>query len=196
MNARRVQDPGARSSGGGVEASACVGPGQGSGMGPAGERSGGHDPNVAGPGRPAPVRLILPWPPSVNTYWRAVRGRNILSAKGRDYKRAAGSAIAIAGFPKFRGRCGIVLVLHPPDNRIRDVDNTLKPVLDALVSEGVIEADDSRILRWIRGEWATTESRTNPRVEVTVEPAPLGSVAKDRRRDPRRHEGEARCRMT
>lgn len=30
--------------------------------------------------------LTLPWPPSVNRYWRAVNGRNILSAEGRAYR--------------------------------------------------------------------------------------------------------------
>lgn len=43
--------------------------------------------------------LILPWPPSVNTYWRTFRGRMLISAHGRDYRvRAVAAAIAAERF--------------------------------------------------------------------------------------------------
>jgi Holliday junction resolvase RusA-like endonuclease len=32
------------------------------------------------------IEVTLPFPPSVNTYWRTFRGRMIISAKGREYR--------------------------------------------------------------------------------------------------------------
>ena len=36
------------------------------------------------------IELTLPWPPTVNTYWRNFGGRTIVSAKGRSYRKACG----------------------------------------------------------------------------------------------------------
>ena len=53
------------------------------------------------------------------------------------------------------------------DNRRRDVGNLEKPVTDLLVTHGVIEADDGRIVRGISLNW----SRDVVGVRVTVEAA-------------------------
>jgi crossover junction endodeoxyribonuclease RusA len=37
-------------------------------------------------------------------------------------------------------------MIHPPDNRRRDLDNVLKAVLDAIEAAGIIE-DDSQVRR-------------------------------------------------
>ena len=42
------------------------------------------------------MEIVLPYPPSVNTYWRAVKGRVILSKKGREYRHAVNVAVASA----------------------------------------------------------------------------------------------------
>jgi len=34
------------------------------------------------------IILILPFPPSVNGYWRNINGKTLISAKGRAYKKA------------------------------------------------------------------------------------------------------------
>ncbi|MGQ7093073.1 RusA family crossover junction endodeoxyribonuclease, partial [Escherichia coli] len=44
------------------------------------------------------MKLTLPFPPSVNTYWRApnsgpLKGRHLISARGRAYQSAACAAI-------------------------------------------------------------------------------------------------------
>jgi hypothetical protein len=44
------------------------------------------------------MKLVLPFPPSVNTYWRApnkgpLAGRHLISAAGRKYQSAACAAI-------------------------------------------------------------------------------------------------------
>lgn len=98
------------------------------------------------PGRAAPLAVVLPWPPSVNGYWRAFRSRIILSAKGRKYKQDASDALAeqAPGVHLGRGRMRVRLVLHPPTRRECDVDNYAKATLDALTAAG-IWADDAQV---------------------------------------------------
>jgi len=98
------------------------------------------------------ITLELPWPPSVNTYWRSpntgrLAGRTLISERGRDYRRAVADAIRTAGQPKAEpGRLDVALTVFPPDKRRRDLDNLPKGILDALTHAGVIE-DDSLIDR-------------------------------------------------
>jgi crossover junction endodeoxyribonuclease RusA len=44
------------------------------------------------------------------------------------------------------GRLGLWLELYPPDRRVRDIDNPLKALLDALRAAGMF-ADDRQIKR-------------------------------------------------
>lgn len=91
------------------------------------------------------VTIILPWPPSVNTYWRTFRGRMILSKKGRDYRKAVCEQIADQAIGKFgKANLAVELEVFRPDNRRRDLDNILKGVLDSMAHAGVYE-DDSQI---------------------------------------------------
>lgn len=97
--------------------------------------------------------LILPWPPSVNTYWRSFRGRNILSKAGREYRKAAVESARGQNIPKLTGRLVVSIWVMPPDRRRRDLDNIPKGILDALTHAEVYE-DDSQIdeLHLYRGE--------------------------------------------
>ena len=103
------------------------------------------------------MKLILPFPPSVNTYWRAVpRGRgvaNILSKKARAYQGAAKAAIGFV-HPQWRftGPVAVEVTLHRPDRRRRDLDNYLKPLFDAITHAGAWE-DDSQIVQMVI-KWA------------------------------------------
>tara|TARA_R110002033_G_scaffold67844_1_gene118931 strand:+ start:161 stop:529 length:369 start_codon:yes stop_codon:yes gene_type:complete len=101
------------------------------------------------------IQIALPYPPTVNTYWRRIqRGRTpatILSKRGREYREAA---VRIAsGHKAPAGRLAVRVDLHPPDKRRRDIDNCAKALLDALAHAGVFE-DDSLIddLRLVRCE--------------------------------------------
>lgn len=90
--------------------------------------------------------LVLPFPPSVNGYWRAVGGRNILSARGRAYRDAALAVIAAQPHRRFpaTAHLSVHITLHAPTQQKRDVDNYCKGALDALTHAGVF-ADDSQI---------------------------------------------------
>lgn len=96
----------------------------------------------------------LPYPPSVNQYWRSVliRGRRriLISASGREYKATVRSIVGDAGKP-LTGRLQVTIEATMPDRRTRDIDNLGKAPLDALTSAGVWlddeQIDDLRIIR-------------------------------------------------
>ncbi|MED8444785.1 phage portal protein [Escherichia coli] len=105
------------------------------------------------------MKLILPFPPSVNTYWRhpnkgAFAGKSLISAAGRKFQSAACAAIVeqLRRLPKpTSAPASVEIVLFPPDNRIRDLDNYNKALFDALTHAGVWE-DDRQVKRMLV-EW-------------------------------------------
>ena len=101
------------------------------------------------------VTLTLPWPPSVNTYWRTYQGRMIISAKGREYRKAAMDQVALqGGAANYQGKLCVEIEAFRPDKRRRDLDNLLKATLDACTAAGVWQ-DDCNIVD-LRIYWADT----------------------------------------
>lgn len=91
--------------------------------------------------------ITLPWPPSVNHYWRTWRGRMLLSRQGRAYRKQVGAILKAAGVTPQSGPLAIHVELYPPDRRKRDVDNTFKAIGDSLQHGGAFH-DDSQIV-WL-----------------------------------------------
>lgn len=97
------------------------------------------------------MTIELPYPPSMNTLWRSVGGRNILSEAGRAYRRQGLTSLLVvpradrACWP-FTERLAVTINVHPPDRRRRDLDNIPKAVLD-LLTHGGVYLDDSQIDR-------------------------------------------------
>lgn len=89
------------------------------------------------------VEFDLPWPPSVNRYYRHVGCRVLISREGRKYRMMVVGRLA-GRLPKFEGGVALTAHCHPPDRRRRDLDNILKALQDALVHAGAM-ADDSQI---------------------------------------------------
>jgi crossover junction endodeoxyribonuclease RusA len=99
------------------------------------------------------IDLSLPWPPSVNRYWRTFQGRMIISAEGRTYRKAVADQVLIQrGAKHYQGKLKVQIEAWRPDNRRRDLDNLLKAVLDSLTHAGVWE-DDGNIID-LRIYWA------------------------------------------
>lgn len=109
------------------------------------------------------MKLTLPFPPSMNTYWRApnrrpLAGRHLISAAGRKYQSDACAAIIeqLRRLPKPSAEAAAVeIILYPPDARSRDIDNYNKALFDALTHAGVWEEDSQvkRIIdRWLELE--------------------------------------------
>ncbi len=95
------------------------------------------------------IEFELPFPPTVNTYWRRVGDKTVLSKKGKAYKHKVEAAILEQSPFVMSGRPGdaniaIELVACAPCKRKRDLDNLLKAPLDALTHAGVMD-DDSQI---------------------------------------------------
>ena len=95
--------------------------------------------------------VTLPWPPSVNHYWRKWRNRMVISREGREFRcRVERLCTAPAGdFGSDNGnkkppRIALCMDAFPPDRRRRDLDNLLKSTQDSLAHAGVYE-DDSQI---------------------------------------------------
>ncbi|MEQ6280966.1 RusA family crossover junction endodeoxyribonuclease [Kluyvera cryocrescens] len=120
------------------------------------------------------MKLVLPFPPSVNTYWRApnkgpLAGRHLISADGRKYQSAACAAIIeqLRRLPKpSTEQAAVEITLYPPDARRRDLDNYNKALFDALTHAGVWE-DDSQVKRMLV-EWGPIVPKG--RVEITIMP--------------------------
>lgn len=91
--------------------------------------------------------LFLPFPPSMNTYWRSMRkgplaGRVIISARGREYrKEVLGMVKQQFTAPKFMGALRVHVFYAEPDRRIRDLDNYMKAVFDSCTHAGVWSDD-------------------------------------------------------
>ena len=93
------------------------------------------------------LTYTLPWPPSVNRYWRTPSGAShpIVSEEGRRYRKTVGQIVMANGAKKMApGRYGVQVKAYPGDNRRRDLDNLLKATLDSLEDAGVW-ADDAMI---------------------------------------------------
>lgn len=121
------------------------------------------------------VTFALPWPPSVNHYYRRVGPRTLISREGREFRRRVGRILAAHRLPPATGRLAVTVEVYPPDRRRRDIDNLLKAVLDACQHGGAFP-DDSRIV-WL----LIYRSRAVPggRVIVTIRDLATGRQPPD-----------------
>ncbi|RLS54303.1 MAG: RusA family crossover junction endodeoxyribonuclease [Planctomycetota bacterium] len=94
----------------------------------------------------APLSYVLPFPPSVNRYYRHVGYRTLLSREGREYRENVCSLLAGRVGQPLSGQLQVQLDLFPPDARRRDWDNFQKGVWDSLQHAGVY-LDDSQVKR-------------------------------------------------
>lgn len=114
--------------------------------------------------------MTLPWPPSVNSYWRhptrgALAGRHLISEEGRRYRTLVAQLCLVNRLNGAKqGRLSVTIQAFPPDKRRRDLDNILKALLDSITHAGVIE-DDSQIddLRIVR-----RQSKPNGEILLTI----------------------------
>ena len=105
--------------------------------------------------------ITLPFPPSVNHYWRHVaigkRVTTLISAPGRKYSSAVhGEVLRQKAVLRINHHVAVTVLLHAPDRRRRDVDNYAKSLLDSLVKANVLE-DDS-LIRDLRLVWGDVQS--------------------------------------
>lgn len=123
--------------------------------------------------------LELPWPPSVNHYWRHGQGRVFISAEGQRYKLQVAGIIAVAGVRPLDGPVKVTLDAFPPDRRKRDLDNLQKAALDALAqrhSQYGLYFDDAQIKR-IESTMHDHDPVRASHITLTVSPWPGAETA-------------------
>ena len=98
------------------------------------------------------VRYELPWPPSINNYWKRGRtthagapGNEYLSEQARNFRAEVAMLVM-----KARGRAGpqplkgpllMVIAAEPPDRKGRDLDNIIKATQDGLQTARAFDDD-------------------------------------------------------
>ncbi len=98
------------------------------------------------------VRLPFPVPAN-RRLTKAKGGRVILTEHYRGWLREAAQEIMAQRVRHVPGEVSVRLELVAPDARKRDAYNTLKCVLDALVTGHVIDDDSNRVVKSIAVEW-------------------------------------------
>ena len=92
------------------------------------------------------IELLLPWPPTVNSYYVKTRNGIFISKSGRKYRDALAESVneQLGAFCALTSSLLVEVELYPPDRRKRDLDNYMKALLDACTKAGFWE-DDSLI---------------------------------------------------
>jgi len=101
------------------------------------------------------LSLGLPWPPSINHYWRRVGAKTLISREGRRFRDEVVGIVREQEVKPIGGPVDVYILAARPDRRRRDIDNILKSLLDALDHAGVYD-DDSQIWR-LEIEWAVDD---------------------------------------
>jgi Holliday junction resolvase RusA-like endonuclease len=91
------------------------------------------------------LQFDLPYPPSVNHYWRRVGAKTLISRAGRTFRASVCSLLAARQIQPLVGPLVVRIDAFPPDRRRRDIDNITKALLDALQHGGAYH-DDNQIV--------------------------------------------------
>lgn len=91
-----------------------------------------------------PIRLVLPFPPSINAYWKhRVAGKLAivyLSKEAIKFRQDVRSTVKFD--EKFTGRVKVTINLFAPSKRSYDIDNRVKAILDSLTHIGLWNDDE------------------------------------------------------
>lgn len=91
------------------------------------------------------IELKLKFPPSANRYWRNFKGVTVLSDEAKLYRVHVYQECLVKRCRKnLTSRLAVELELYPDTRRKFDIDNRLKPLIDAFQHAGVY-ADDEQI---------------------------------------------------
>lgn len=114
------------------------------------------------------VKIAVPFPPSSNMCYPTIgiggkKTKRVKSKRLKDWLLTCGDFTECRKFEK----CVVSYKMFFPDDRVRDGQSYLKPVLDWIVSQGIIEDDNRRI---VKGEQWTDGGidREKPRIEITI----------------------------
>jgi len=92
------------------------------------------------------LEVELPYPPSINHYWRRVGHATLISREGRRFRAHVVAILRRLNVQPLAGALAVEVAVYPPDRRRRDIDNVQKALLDAL-GHGGAYGDDAQIVR-------------------------------------------------
>lgn len=89
--------------------------------------------------------IELPWPPSINHYWRHTKNGHYISQEGTNYRKTVQClCLKHRGLFSAHDRLSVLIDAYAPDKRRRDLDNVLKSLLDSLQHANIYK-DDNQI---------------------------------------------------
>lgn len=92
------------------------------------------------------IELTIPYPPTVNHYYgRAKNGNVYIKFAGKTFRRLVMLECLQKDVCTIHGYVLMQIDMYPPDKRIRNIDNILKALLDALEHGGAYDDDDQII---------------------------------------------------
>lgn len=113
------------------------------------------------------TRLTLPYPPSVNHYYKRNRNGTLrIGEEGRVYRAVVAAIFKQSKQEILLGGLELFVCAYPPDLRVRDLGNIDKALEDAMTMAGVY-VDDVQI-RKLGYEFGPVSA--NPRVEIVLAP--------------------------
>lgn len=118
--------------------------------------------------RTPPVRLRLPWPPSVNNYWLRNRSGGLrVGPRGERFRLEVCYEVlkTVKPLGSISEPVAVSIVACQPDRRKRDLDNLLKATLDALTNAKVYQ-DDS-LIHSLKIDWG--EQVKDGRLDVHIQ---------------------------
>jgi crossover junction endodeoxyribonuclease RusA len=88
------------------------------------------------------ITLRLPYPPSINNYWLASGHRRFISERGKKFKKAVAEYVLIKKVQSFGSvPLEISIWIQPRSKVLMDIDNCIKPILDAMQDAGMFDND-------------------------------------------------------
>ena len=112
------------------------------------------------------IKIVLPFPPSVNRLWRATKGGKVYrSPQYVAWRKLAMWQLAgqVKG-KKVTSAYKLTILAVRPDKRRRDLGNLEKAVSDILVSQNIIE--DDCLCEWMEIRWV----EDGPECQIIIEP--------------------------
>lgn len=108
------------------------------------------------------AEFVFGWPPTANHFWGASGASRYLTPEYKTFLTEC--ALVIAG-TRLRVADGyfVDILATPPDNRVRDLDNVIKPTLDALTRCGVWK-DDKLVVKILAEKTASEKNAGRVRV--------------------------------
>ena len=112
------------------------------------------------------IKIVLPFPPSVNRLWRATKGGKVY--RSPQYvawrKLAMWQLVGQVKGKKVTSAYKLTILAVRPDKRKRDLGNLEKAVSDILVSQNIIE--DDCLCEWMEIRWV----EDGPECQIIIEP--------------------------